>query len=173
MRRLARISFGVATVLSIIVGAAVLFMWPVSYRWDDEAEFRCGKQLFVLRSNGGLARFVWDSNFPGSEAARWERKAVGTKDGIRYHGDSDPFHGIEWHYKTGEQGGAVVTWRVLTVPYYGLFMLSLALPVMRGLMFMRRRRARRRPGCCVVCGYDLRATPERCPECGAAAGKII
>ena len=71
----------------------------------------------------------------GGSGKRW-----GTKDGIRYHGDSDPVYGIEWLYKTGEQGGALVTWRVLTVPYYGLFMLSLALPVMRGLMFMRRRR---------------------------------
>jgi len=39
-----------------------------------------------------------------------------------------------------------------------------------GVMWGRRRRENKVEGkICLRCGYDMRATPERCPECGSAA----
>jgi hypothetical protein len=49
------------------------------------------------------------------------------------------------------------------------FWLLVALPAVPALVAARRRwrsRTRLRAGRCVACGYDLRATPGRCPECG-------
>jgi hypothetical protein len=53
----------------------------------------------------------------------------------------------------------------VAAPHWFLVLLTAAAPLRAGWRLSRRRRGRR-AGLCLRCGYDLRATPYRCPECG-------
>ena len=54
---------------------------------------------------------------------------------------------------------------VVAVPF-GWLALPLAAASAWWAVGYRRRRIRERTGCCRQCGYDLRGSPGRCPECG-------
>jgi hypothetical protein len=68
--------------------------------------------------------------------------------------------GYEEDYETGD---VFVAFRVWRIRYW-----VLALPVAGACFIIFRMRLRKYGvGQCQKCGYDLRATPNRCPECGS------
>ncbi len=93
----------------------------------------------------------WRVGFAGFSCWRWAWIAQFND----AHTDKDghtEFHGYQY---------------ALEVPFW--FVCSAFAPVpavwLRGRLRLRHRA---RAGRCLGCGYDLRATPDRCPECGTA-----
>jgi hypothetical protein len=64
--------------------------------------------------------------------------------------------------------GEVITATSIALPLWFPLVLTAIGPA-RVLMRWKRHRSRRKHGCCPDCGYDLRASSDRCPECGAPA----
>lgn len=93
----------------------------------------------------------------------------------------DPYQRVE-NFKSFnlEQRRPLLTqWRkrldvkVAEVRYWQVVAVCLALPLVRacGLVWSSRLgKARRRRGACAYCGYDLRGSAGRCPECGSSFG---
>ncbi|HEY7089640.1 MAG TPA: hypothetical protein VH518_16195 [Tepidisphaeraceae bacterium] len=81
----------------------------------------------------------------------------------------NPLHGF--HFLGidfgGEWGPGSLLWN-LAVPYWMIVVLMAILPtICIARWFGERHRHRSEAlGLCSNCGYDLRASPQRCPECG-------
>jgi hypothetical protein len=99
---------------------------------------------------------------PDSDAFRPTDYGDGAYSGwgpLRWYGE-DRSRPADGYYARGLRVG-VSHWLVAS---------PLLVPPLLWLRRSRRTRRARKIGTCPACGYDLRATPDRCPECGAVPG---
>ena len=169
------------TAVSLLLLVAVCVVWVRSYWVEDQVMWRrVDGARWVVSSPGAVVVGVERANWSGWPAEgfglRYER---GTPAPVVEHvvrmlvlnvGPGDTFEqwareGFGW-YRWRPASGASMFLRVV-VPTWFLAAASALLPAARLVRRVVRRRAR---GVCARCGYDLRATPERCPECGEIAG---
>jgi hypothetical protein len=91
---------------------------------------------------------------------------------------NNPGHGSLRYVFAVTADGVCVFWsrsdlydRAVVMPPWSLVVLTMVALGFTRRLFRRTADARALAGLCPACGYDLRATPERCPECGTATGQ--
>jgi hypothetical protein len=184
--------FNFCRVVSLLLLLAVIIAWARSYRVGDAIEWRRVTRdertvfcwyLVLSSGRGGVALSRDAEDYDAGHAtiedigSHW--RLFGWKTGVPtypqpvFHvGVGKPTTSFAINWGGGRRGGSSAALRrELIVPYWALALLVGILPgvQLRQVLKNRRRRQRREAGRCPTCGYDLRATPDRCPECGGSA----
>ena len=141
------------TILSLIGLLLSVGAWGVNLKWG--VRYVCNHRINLGLFEGRLHLFCIFGEMTGSYRG-YRKNGITAHDlsKIRFkwmpeynsYGTTNPIRGI-----------FVPLW-MPTLLFGSLFMI-LFLPV-------HRRRKRKKLGLCLNCGYDLRASKDRCPECG-------
>jgi hypothetical protein len=172
--------FTLTSALSLLLFVATCVLWGLSY-WRSFGvgtvslrESPLGRTTVTrtLTVDSGAVLVAHDSSGPDGITPQQRRIDLAYEPGIHWWNErSDGYPSLRGH--TSVLGiGAVRTHRSL----YGIpvdeqavivpLWLPSALFGALALPLLRRFGKRGRGGHCHQCGYDLRATPDRCPECG-------
>lgn len=179
-RRFLRILAGISLLLCV----ALVVLWARSvghfaYRYWIRPEFsihfteRDGVMGFLVTRDSGLRPPVSGTN----ELYGWfaVRRPMPNRD--RSSGITPSFNrwGFGFHLVRTVGHPPQGYWRIggrrLWIIYFPNWLPVLLTAILPCVVFVQRLRQcrRRRSGLCPFCGYDLRATPDVCPECGAMA----
>ena len=187
MGRVARGLLRLVAVLLLIASAGVAVLWVRSARHRDElgygppsGSWRAG----IITAKGQISFVVAldnDALNPGSEygSSGWVSDLPQSSEALYLPFSTYPhvthlwaWHGFGWVSADGNPTGdfPFPRIRMFGLPCW-LLMVLLAAPAgfqTRSAVLTRRRRLSDRTKHCPTCGYDLRASPIRCPECGRA-----
>lgn len=141
--------------------------WEGATRWDSIAtspgDFVVNLHHSTPSSRGPAYGFEFSRESPPISVKNHEMAMLVLSVGPRDVWEHWRFGGFVWvRWATPNRSTSI---SLAIVPMWPIILLT-AMPPLAWLTDFRRRRARRRVGLCRRCGYDLRATPERCPECG-------
>jgi hypothetical protein len=186
MRRLFRILLNAATAVSLLLCVAAAAL-AIRSAWVSDAMVRTTHfdgysldQYAVVTSRGGV-RFT-ASHYRGltyttdaaggrlryrrAPASRYPLYDRSRLQGVRAWGPAAGFEVVvDAGAFMGDNPPRGWRQRALTFPLCVPALLFAVPPAWYGRRRFRAARVRARGGC-PACGYDLRATPERCPECG-------
>jgi 4-amino-4-deoxy-L-arabinose transferase-like glycosyltransferase len=194
MRRAARILFNAAAAISLLLCVATVAPWVRSYlvsdrlffQWYEDAQDRsywAQDTIKCGRGGIGINRIVQSGERfpmlgPGYRAEHQARFGSVPIHGVteaeypNFHvgvGDDPVWGGFKrGAYAYADPGHArprAYGWQVV-VPLWAVLGPAVLFPALWGWRWRRLRKGHR-AGLCPTCGYDLRATPDRCPECGA------
>jgi hypothetical protein len=198
MKRFLRWLFTGLATLSALLCVATLALSARSYwRFDqliirdghlDDGESHYNHLRYIVSSRGGLMFCDQLTQWPGmylmdgKHSLEW---AAGPETGYpqsptSYAFDTDPLlvpqvrriGGLGFECVWPSRGKTFVQRYSLTVPLGAVAAITACLPAFALVSNWRRiRELRGRRSICSTCGYDLRATPDRCPECGMAPAK--
>lgn len=170
----------IASLVSLLLFFATAAMWVRSYRTVDEVKTEDG---ILSLGNGNIAlewqRFRWGGRTTVlHHSADWREATDGNSPGpLTYsvYGFGPGFHSFYYGAQkekllglnaAGEDSFPSVIIHRLVFPHWFAASLFSLLPLIWIGMRVRHHRRTARRGLCTVCGYDLRASTERCPECG-------
>jgi hypothetical protein len=182
-----RRTINLLTLMSLTLCVASAALWVRSYLKNDVLTWHASRGTFrVSWMTGSLVLFGDNVHHREPRFDAWSGYAWPS---INYGQPSEPtysfLNALGFSYVTGDfvpwdpltflsrtpgsayLTGTVLRQRVVAVPFYAIVFSTGILPLIRARGVVQRM-VRQRRGLCTVCGYDLRASPERCPECGAA-----
>lgn len=175
MPRLRRALWAIAGWLLL---AAVPVLWVISYARGDSLFWlrHSGPSLMLNHHAGRIGVTFIDAPIGAGSRATWYHLpgADYAQDALDWdYAGGYPMHGPRWlHWTVYPPGDGILNVGGLFVVFpHWLLCLPTAAVLLRAAVRWGRRRRRRLRGWCIACGYDLRGTPDRCPECGVVSAK--